>query len=141
MKAILKKIPVLLLISGLMALGSCSEEQKINKDKSKIENPKSKTAESGIKKDQLIGSWLDASESALHFTMFKDGTARSDNMKTLLYKKWRLEGTKLILTAESIGNGSSSEGNEVYEIQSLTDQKMILKNGEFLWEFVKKQKK
>ncbi len=29
----------------------------------------------------LIGSWLDSSESVLHFSIFQDGTAHSDNME------------------------------------------------------------
>ncbi len=87
----------------------------------------------------MIGSWLDSSKAALHFSMFEDGTARSDNMSTLLYEKWRLEGNKLILTAKSIGNKNSSVDDEVYEIKKLTDKKMILKNGDYSLEFIKKK--
>jgi len=138
MKTIIKILPALIVITGLAALESCKEFKKNNDDKSNIEKQHIKKPATDIKIELLIGSWLDSSESALHFSMLKDGTARSDNMKTLLYKKWRLEGTKLILTAKSIGNGTSSIGEEVYEIQTLTEKKMILQNGEYLLEFVKK---
>ena len=137
MRIIVKKLPALLLVSGLIIFGSCKEAKKLKDDKSNIEIQKK--SDTTINKDLLVGSWLDSSEAALHFTMFEDGTARSDNMETLLYEKWRLEGDKLIITAKSIGNGSSSVGDDVYEIQELTDKKMILKNGEYFLEFVKKK--
>ena len=137
MRIIFKKLPALLLVSGLIIFGSCKEAKKLKDDKSNIEIQKK--SDTTINKDLLVGSWLDSSEAALHFTMFEDGTARSDNMETLLYEKWRLEGDKLIITAKSIGNGSSSVGDDVYEIQELTDKKMILKNGEYFLEFVKKK--
>lgn len=117
-------LSVLILVTGLATLGSCKE----------IKNTKN-----NIEKELLIGSWLDLSGSALHFSMLKDGTAHSDNMKTLLYKKWRLEENKLILTVKSIGNGTSSIGEDVYEIKVLTEKKMILLNGEYLLNFEKKQ--
>ena len=91
-----------------------------------------------IKEEQLIGSWLDTSESKLHFTLFKDGTARSDNMETLLYKKWRIEGNKLILTEESIGNGNTSIGDYEYEIVLLNDKELSLKKGKLIERYVKK---
>lgn len=91
-----------------------------------------------IKEKQLIGSWLDTSERKLHFTLFKDGTARSDNMETLLYRKWRMEGNNLILTEESIGNGNTSIGDYEYEIVLLNDKALSLKNGKFIERYVKK---
>ncbi|MBE9467055.1 MAG: hypothetical protein IMY72_01890 [Bacteroidetes bacterium] len=91
-----------------------------------------------IKKKQLIGSWLDTSESKLHFTLFKDGTARSDNMETLLYRKWRMEGNNLILTEESVGNGNTSIGDYEYEIVLLNDKALSLKNGKSIERYVKK---
>lgn len=136
MRIIVKKLPVLLLVSGLIIFGSCKEDKKLKDEKSNLEIQKK--SYTNINKKLLVGSWLDSSESALHFSMFEDGTSRSDNMKTLVYEKWRLEGNRLILTAKSIGNGSSSVGDEIYEIQELTDKKMTLKNGEYFLEFIKK---
>ncbi len=95
---------------------------------------------SEINEELLIGSWLDTSESKLHFTLFADSTARSDNMETLLYRKWRLQGKSLILTEESIGNGTTSVGDYEYEIVSLNDKTLSLKNGKFTKQYVKKDK-
>jgi len=136
MRIIVKKIPALILVSVLIVLGSCQEDKRMKDDKSTIEIQKK--SDTTINKNLLVGSWLDSSESALHFSMFEDGTSRSDNMETLLYKKWRVEGNKLILTSKSIGNGTSSVGVNEYEIQELTEKKMILKNGEYFLVFVKK---
>ena len=78
-----------------------------------------------------MGSWLDISESKLHFTLFEDGSARSDNMKTLLYKKWQVKGNNLILTQESIGNANSFIDDYEYEIVLLNDKELSLKKREF----------
>ncbi len=138
MKEIIKKSPrALILIILLIVLGSCKGE-KNKDDKSKIEIQDNKESYTIVNEKLLVGSWLDSSESELHFSMFEDGTAHSDNMKTLLYEKWRLDGNTLILTVKSIGNGSSSVDDEVYEIQTLTDKKMVLKNGEYILNYVKK---
>ena len=40
--------------------------------------------------------------------LLPDGRARSINMRTLLYRSWQLDGTRLSLTGNSIGNGNSS---------------------------------
>ncbi|SIQ07284.1 lipocalin-like domain-containing protein [Maribacter ulvicola] len=127
-----KKISKFLLIA-LIALSAC-KEAKNSIQKEKVEKPVTL-----INEKLLIGSWLDQSESKLHFSLFKDGTASSDNMATLLYKKWKLDGTKLILTAKSIGNGNSSTDDETYQIKTLTEEKMVLQNGNYLLEFVKKK--
>jgi len=73
----------------------------------------------------------------LHFSINADGTAKSDNMETLLYQKWEVKNNQLYLTAESIGNGSSSTNTAVYEIQKLNKNQMILKQGEMLFEYKK----
>ena len=138
MRITVKTLFKLLIVSVLIFFGSCKDNKKIKNDKKKTETTVQKKSGIIINKKLLIGSWLDSSKAALHFSMFEDGTARSDNMSTLLYEKWRLEGNKLILTAKSIGNKNSSVDDEVYEIKKLTDKKMILKNKEFSLEFIKK---
>ena len=139
MKIKIKKLPTLLMITGVLTIGSCREDKNENPGQRNIEKEHLDQFSANINEELLLGSWLDTSESALHFSLFQDGTARSDNMATLLYKKWRLEGTNLILTVKSIGNGSSSTGEEVYEIQALTEKKMTLRFRESLLEFVKKK--
>ena len=130
------KITRLLLI-GLISLGAC--KQSANTDGKSIKKEHIEKSATTIEEKQLIGSWLDQSESKLHFSMLQDGTARSDNMTTLLYQKWRLDGTKLILTAKSIGNGNSSTDEETYEIKTLTEEKMILQNGDYLLRFIRRE--
>lgn len=132
MKKITNKISRLLLI-GLIIISACKETQKKDHLKKGI-----KKYETTINEKLLIGSWLDQSEAKLHFSLLKNGDAHSDNMKTLLYKKWKLEGRKLILVIKSIGNGSSSIDKETYEIKTLTENKMILQKGEYLSLFLKK---
>jgi len=138
MKIKFNKLLTLSLACGLIFFGSCKENEKIKDDKSEIEIQVKTKSDTNIDKNLLIGSWLDASEAALHFSLFEDETSRSDNMKTLLYEKWRLEGNKLILTVKSIGNGNTSVGEEKYLIEELTDKKMVLKNGKRLLKFKKK---
>jgi hypothetical protein len=79
----------------------------------------------------LIGSWFDTDESALHFTMFVDGTAKSDNMVTLLYEKWRIKGDSLFLTAKSIGNHTSSTDESAYKIIQLDKNTLIVTSGKY----------
>jgi len=125
-----------LLLMGLISLGACKESK--NTGEKKIKKEGVEKSEVLVNKQLLVGSWLDTSASQLHFSLLEDGTARSDNMATLLYQKWRLEGNKLILTVKSIGNGSSSIDEESYEIKTLTEEKLVLQNGDYTMEFAKK---
>ncbi|WP_282126687.1 lipocalin family protein [Marinifilum flexuosum] len=125
-----------LLLIGLISLGACKENK--NTEEKKLKKEGLEKSEALVNKQLLIGSWLDTSESQLHFSLLEDGTARSDNMATLLYQKWRIEGNKLILTVKSIGNGSSSIDEESYEIKTLTEEKLVLQNGDYTMEFAKK---
>lgn len=135
-----KIILVAFLASGILLFNSCKEGSKTVIDKSGNELIELKTnneKRASFDKNLLVGSWEDTSESALHFSLFADGTARSDNMKTLLYQSWRLENNKLVLTAKSIGNDTSSIDDEVYSVEELTENKMILKRGESIFEYHK----
>jgi len=136
MKSALKKTPIIIGLSLCCLIASCNVDQKkapVNK-----ENTSTQTIATPISKEFLVGSWLDRSPAALHFTLLKDGTARSDNMRTLLYTHWTLEGNTLSLRAKSIGNGSESTSDEVYTIKELTAHKMILVHGATELVFVKK---
>lgn len=125
-----------LLLMGLISLGACKENK--NTEEKKLKKEGLEKSETLVNKQLLVGSWLDTSESQLHFSMLQDGTARSDNMATLLYQKWRVEGSKLILTVKSIGNGSSSIDEESYEIKTLTEEKLVLQNGDYNMEYKRK---
>jgi len=120
-------------LTGGLFLISCKNEHK-NSDETVI-TQKITEHKSTINEDLLIGSWKDQSPSLLHFSINADGTAKSDNMETLLYQKWEVKDNQLYLTTESIGNGSSSTDTAVYEIEKLNKNQMILKQGEMLFEY------
>ena len=73
----------------------------------------------------LVGSWVEEGVTVngvdvqQGFELFPDGMAASINMATLRYKKWRLNGDRLVLTTQSIGNGNSSIDEEIYRVESL----------------------
>ncbi|MGZ2371396.1 lipocalin family protein [Ancylomarina sp. YFZ004] len=81
----------------------------------------------------FIGSWVEpipgTPNSIQGFTLNEDGTASSINMHTLLYQKWVLKPVKLILTAKSIGNHSSSIDDEEYTIEFVCKNSLKLNNG------------
>lgn len=129
-----KTAHILFLIVGVLLLVSCKNDRKSttnNEANSKIEGLT-------VEKEFLVGSWKDTSKSALHFTLFKNGTARSDNMKTLLYKNWKVKGNQITFTIESIGNGTSSMDTVPYIIEKLTRDELILRKGKYLFEYTKK---
>jgi hypothetical protein len=103
--------------------------------------PKETASKSTINKNFLIGSWQDQSRAALDFTLFADGTAKSDNMQSLLYQRWRVQESRLYLTVKSVGNGTSSTRTDVYDIQKLTERQMILKRGKLVSTYKKINKK
>lgn len=129
-----KTVLNLFFIVGILLLGSCNRDTKSktsNEPGTEIQNPV-------VEKELLIGSWKDNSEAALDFTLFKDGSARSDNMKTLLYKNWDVNGNKITFIIESIGNRTSSTDTMTYTIGKLTKNDLVLKNGTHLSEYTKK---
>lgn len=128
-----KTINILFLIVGILLLGSCKKDKK-----STTNNEANSAKENSIvEKELLVGSWKDTSTSALHFTLFKNGTACSDNMKTLLYKNWNVKENHITFTIESIGNGTSSTDTVTYSIEKLARNKLILRRGTYLSEYTK----
>ena len=73
--------------------------------------------------------FLDAA-LALHFTLFEDGTAKSDNMETLLYKSWSVKDNKITFIVESIGNKTTSTDTIVQTIEKLTNDELLLVDGD-----------
>jgi lipocalin-like protein len=82
----------------------------------------------------LLGSWIEPipgnQKEFQGFTLNGDGSAKSINMATLQYQKWQVKNGKLILTVKSIGNKTSSIGEDVYTIISVNKNYLYLKNGE-----------
>lgn len=131
MKVIIKQL--LFLIMGILILCGCKRSVKENEL-----NVEHALAESSIeKKEHLVGSWKDTSGSELHFSLFPDGTARSDNMKTLLYKNWHIDKEKITFTIESVGNGVRFIDTVTYDIEKLSKSRLVLRNGTSLYEFKK----
>ena len=71
------------------------------------------------------------------FNLVQGGVAESINMATLQYNAWRVDGNKLILSGESIGNHQVIEFTEEYEIVSVDDNTLVLKNGDDIREFTR----
>ena len=130
----LKIILTLILVSGLFLI-SCKSNNK--KSDEEFKDQKETEQKSTIDTSYLVGSWEEQSEKALHFTLFADGTAQSDNMATLLYQKWNVRGNQLYLVSKSIGNGISSIDTTMYEIQKVNESQMILKRGDLILEYKK----
>lgn len=128
-------IRFLFLIVGILVLSSCKNDRKSTSDK----EVNSETENLLVEEKFLIGSWEDTSPSALHFTIFENGTARSDNMKTLLYKNWSVNQNKITFTVESIGSGTSFTDTVTYGILKLTNDELLLINGTSLFEFTKEK--
>ena len=119
----MKRINLLLVVC--VVLFSCNNTTKNNTSKGVI--LQQKKGNDYIK--LAVGSWKDTTASHLDFTLFEDGTAQSDNMKSLLYKNWKIDGNKITFTIESIGNGTSFFDDETFTIHELTSKKMVLKKG------------
>ncbi len=67
-----KLLQISFLTLALLVLNACKDEPKsIEIDEETVELEKPTAAE-----QLLVGSWKDTSPSALHFTLFEDGTAK-----------------------------------------------------------------
>jgi len=80
--------------------------------------------------DMLVGDWYQTipKENSIAFSLKEDGTAKSLTMATLLYKNYKRVGKdKIIFTIKSIGNGTSSTDEYLYFIESLSNDKMVLR--------------
>ena len=124
----------LLLVSGLFLISCQSNNKPADND---LKDQKQAERKSTIDTSYLVGSWEDQSEKALHFTLYADGTAQSDNMATLLYQEWYVKGNQIYLVSKSIGNSISSIDTTMYEIQKLNDSQMNLKRGDLILEYKK----
>lgn len=93
----------------------------------------------------IQGAWVepnpvDASQ-VQGFRFNEDGTAVSVGMQTLRAKAWELlDGRKLALTVESIGNGTSFEGVDTLRIVRIDADSLVLAAGEqVVWRLVKEK--
>jgi len=129
-----KKFFAGIIIAGSI-LSSCNNKKTPNS--SKQENKQITEQQASLKTNLLVGSWKDQSSAALHFSLFEDGRAKSDNMRTLLYQKWSIKNNQLFLTLKSIGNKTSSIDTEIYEIIKLDSKLLILKKDNSIYKYKK----
>ena len=129
-----KVFSIVLMVS--IALTSCNHSQKQETKDKKV--PKIKTEK---ETNLLIGSWVEPNpinENELQGIVIKEnGIAESINMATLIYKKWWKDADKLILVAESIGNGTSSLDTTKYEVIKLNEKELELKNNGYIVKYKK----
>jgi hypothetical protein len=129
-----KVFSIVLMVS--LALTSCNQSQKQETKDEKV--PKIKTEK---ETNLLIGSWVEPNpinENELQGIVIKEnGIAESINMATLIYKKWWKDANKLILVAESVGNGTSSLDTIKYEVIKLNEKELELKNNDYTVKYKK----
>lgn len=87
-------------------------------------------AGAAVTREALVGDWVEPAPGlegeVQGFSLHEDGTASSINMATLLYRRWRLDNGKLVLTGESIGNRTSSLFDEAYRVHSVSTGRLEL---------------
>lgn len=128
---------ILTILAGTALLFSCSNQ----KDSKSIINQDQVKDSTVIIKNDLFGSWEDESESALHFSLFADGIAQSDNMSTLLCQQWYVKGSELFLVAKSIGNKQTFIDIIAYTIQKLDNKELLLNRGDLVFRYKKVKSK
>ena len=121
----------MLSFAGLTLFPSCGKNDVFVNLPPNLASPELiQPATASMLSEAIEGSWHDNSHAALHFSLFKDGTARSDNMETLVYKNWRVDGQNIIFTIESRGNQISSIDEIVYQVYQIENDKLVLmRNG------------
>ena len=90
--------------------------------------------------DQLVGAWVNVapdSDGSQGFVLNGDGSAASINIHALLYKRWYVDGESLVLTADSVEDGNSTEVGQRFVIESVNDEKLLLKNGDLTIEYTR----
>ena len=73
-------------------------------------------------------------------TLEADGSAVSVGIATLQFKNWSLADGKVMLTAESIGNGVNAETTDTLQVVKLDADSLVLaQNGQVVWRFGRKK--
>ncbi len=136
----LKIVVSLIVISSVFFLNSCTDTKKKDKVEQKTEQPIKKTEKQSAKLEKalLVGSWVEKPKGEFGpqgFTLYGNNKASSIKTATLVYQKWRTEGNNLILTSKSIGNGSTSVGDETYEVLVLDNTTLKIKINKSIIEY------
>lgn len=124
-----KNILTISLITTLI-LASCQKttKQETKNDENILPSMVSET-------NLLIGSWVEPNPINANeiqgIKINEDGTAKSINMSTLVYKKWWKENDKLALVFESIGNGLTIIDTTKFEIIKLNHNELEIKDNDY----------
>jgi len=81
----------------------------------------------------IAGSWLAKGVNDADFygfTLAEDGSAKSVNMLTFRLSEWVLDGEELALTGQADSAGVAVKKTEVYKIQKLDADSLVLANRE-----------
>lgn len=85
-------------------------------------------------KTDLNGRWIEIlPDDAGYFQgmeLKSCGVAESIGMSTLIFDSWKVEGDRLFLKGESIGNGQTLQFTDTLDIISLKNDTLVLKRGE-----------
>lgn len=128
-----KEFFIAAVVSSMM-LGSCKQSTQTTSESQKdsISVPEQKT-------DLLIGAWVEPNPINANemqgFELMEDSVAQSINMATLVYRKWWKEDGKLVLVAESRGNGITISDTAKYEVVKITEQELELKDADYLLKY------
>lgn len=84
-----------------------------------------------VSQEDLLGSWICVMPEGLNITqgvtLEQDGKATSIGMATLKYESWQvLDGDRLVLTGQSIGNGQTIQFSDTLNIATLTADSLVL---------------
>ena len=124
-----KNILTISLITTLI-LASCQKttKQETKNDENILPSIVSET-------NLLIGSWVEPNpinaNEVQGIKINEDGTAKSINMSTLVYKKWWKENEKLALVFESVGNGLTIIDTTKFEIIKLNHNELEIKDNDY----------
>lgn len=91
----------------------------------------------------ILGKWVEPvpgmPSMQQGFLLKENGEAESIGMATLLYKKWKRSNDKLILSGISLGNHQNIDFSDIYQINELTNNRLILKKDGNIYTFNRQQ--
>lgn len=120
----------LIAASVIVLLAACNktENKPIQKNS---DEAKEMVKSNQILKEQLTGEWVQPnpidSKEVQGFNLLENGTAKSINMRTLLYERWWTNNDELFLVAKSIGNRQESVDTMQYKIIKLDKSNLLIK--------------
>ena len=93
-------------------------------------------------RENIYGIWTQPvpgiPDAVQGFVLEKNGNASSINMATLSYEKWEQDGTSLILSGKSIGNGQTILFSDTMEVERLTPDSLFLRKGNLVLQYARK---